>query len=492
MIIALQNQFRPAPTPVFRAPVDYRIFREQLEQIDRLLIATGIEQRLISEKVKHRFAGTKPSPARVEKVTSFTRSSFRCGILMSLRGWGFRDAACQLSDSELCQWFCFTRQIDRVNPLSKSSLQRVLNLFSTEEIQEVIHSVNRVAFDEALASDQLELNQALELDAIFVDTTCIKANIHFPTDWVLLRDGVRTLMLAVKLIRSQGLKHRMPTPEHFLKNINKLCIQMTLSRGTKGAKKKRKKTLRLMKLLSKTVLNHANRYRDLLASEWEKTEWSKAQEQVILDRMDNIIAQLPTAIEQAHERIIGGRQVDNADKILSFYEPDVHVLIRKKAGARIEFGNGLLIAEQREGLIVNWTLFRDQPPSDTQLVAGVISQIEETHHRPCAIHTDRGFDSKKNARHLEDLGIYNGLCPKSPEQLSEQMKDPKFAEGQKRRSQSEGRIGILKNRFLNGRLRSKGFDHRERKVAWAILSHNLWLLARLALEAKNAQAKLAA
>jgi hypothetical protein len=32
-----------------------------------------------------------------------------------------------------------------------------------------------------------------------VDTTALKANVHFPVDWILLRDATRTLMKAVTL-----------------------------------------------------------------------------------------------------------------------------------------------------------------------------------------------------------------------------------------------------------------------------------------------------
>jgi hypothetical protein len=39
---------------------------------------------------------------------------------------------------------------------------------------------------------------------MFLDTTCLKANIHFPVDWVLMRDGVKSLMQSVELIRSHG------------------------------------------------------------------------------------------------------------------------------------------------------------------------------------------------------------------------------------------------------------------------------------------------
>ena len=53
----------------------------------------------------------------------------------------------------------------------------------------------------------------LDMAVAWVDTTCLKACIHFPTDWVLLRDGVRTLVKSVIVIRRHGLKRRIPEPE---------------------------------------------------------------------------------------------------------------------------------------------------------------------------------------------------------------------------------------------------------------------------------------
>ena len=50
---------------------------------------------------------------------------------------------------------------------------------------------------------------------------------------------------------------------------------------------------------------------------------------------------------------------------------------------------------------------------------------------------------------------------------------------QRRRSQTEGRIGILKNDFLGRPLRAKGYAHRALGVVWSVLAHNLWVLARL-------------
>ena len=48
---------------------------------------------------------------------------------------------------------------------------------------------------------------------------------------------------------------------------------------------------------------------------------------------------------------------------------------------------------------------------------------------------DRGFDSASNREPplLEKAGIYNAICPKSSVELDKRMKDPAFAERQKRR-----------------------------------------------------------
>jgi hypothetical protein len=88
-------------------------------------------------------------------------------------------------------------------------------------------------------------------------------------------------------------------------------------------------------------------------------------------------------------------------------------------------------------------------------------------------------------------GIYNGVCPRSPALLQERLGSWKFRRLQRRRAQTEGRIAIVKNVFLGGRMRGKGFGHRQLTVTWTVLAHNLWVLARLqgsAMAAPQAQA----
>ncbi len=262
--------------------------------------------------------------------------------------------------------------------------------------------------------------------------------------------------------------------------MNQLAIQMTQTRRQPGSKQQRKAVLRQMKRLSRLVAGHARRHRDLLDRQWAQTLWTRRQADQVLGRLDGVLEQLPAAIAQAHERIIGQRPVPNAEKILSLYESEVHVIVRGKAEAEVEFGNLLLLGESPEGLIMDWQLFEDRVPADATLLAGSVDRIAtDLGQKLQGVGADRGFDSAANRSLLEARGIHNGICPRSPESLQQRLQEEQFAAAQTRRAQTEGRIGIFKNRFLGRPLRAKGFANRQRAVTWAVLTHNLWVMARL-------------
>lgn len=146
----------------------------------------------------------------------------------------------------------------------------------------------------------------------------------------------------------------------------------------------------------------------------------------------------------------------------------------------MEFGNKLLLAENPQGLILDWELFRESAPADSALLPPSVGRMEEAYGRTLkAVGADRGFDSQLNRVGLAHEGIYNALCPRSPRQLQQRIGSWKFKRLQRRRAQTEARVSIFKNVFLGGRMRSKGFAHRELTVTWTVLVHNLWVLARM-------------
>lgn len=481
MILSTQQRFRPS-LPTVMGNVDYKELERQLKHIDEILIVSGAEKDFIERSLRHWSSQIKKPLEMIKEKSRLTfqkhtQRALRCNIARTLMGDSFRDFSCQLAGWPLLQWFCDVDSWGAVKVPAKSTLQRYAGWLPETELREVVEKIVRTV---AVSPSVLRLVDPLDLDSYFLDTTAVKTPIHFPVDWVLLRDTVRTLMLAVKLIRKRGLKHRMEDPAEFLKRMNRLSIQMTHSRRKKSAKKEKKRVLRLMKKMVTVVQGHARRHRDLLDQQWGETDWTRPQADQVLKRIDHVLDLLPQAKKQAHERIIGERLVKNEDKILSLYETDTNVIVRGKAGAEAEFGNTLLLGETRQGLIVDWKLWQGSAPADSRLLEDSLARVEKGLGRKIkAVGGDRGFDSKSNGKSLEDAKIYNGICPRDPRQLKVKMQEDRFVWLQKRRSQTEGRIGIFKNQFLGRPLRVKGFSHRELAVTWAVLTHNLWVMVRL-------------
>jgi len=112
----------------------------------------------------------------------------------------------------------------------------------------------------------LGLDYELMLTDLWIDNTCLKADIHFPVDWVLLIDATRTLMKSTLLIRSKGeLKNRMPqSPAELIREMNVLAIAMSQARNQSESASKRKGSLRQMKKLVRKIRRHAFKHQELL------------------------------------------------------------------------------------------------------------------------------------------------------------------------------------------------------------------------------------
>ena len=486
-----EQEFLSCYVSTVYGPIEYREWKGQLERINDLLRLSRVEetfQRLWlaqrsqdeqrkAEKENRPFRAL--SPGEQENCQRLSSQALRCNVARALTGESLREFGCRWAASGLLQWFCKVERLDAVVRIpGKSALQRYGQWLPEAEMRSVIDTLLAAASDGAQA---LELAEALNLEAYFLDTTCVKLHIHFPVDWVLLRDAVRTLMKATILIRKRNLKVRMEEPEEFLKRMNQLCMKMTHARRKKDAKRARKAVLREMKKLSKVIAGHAERHRDLLEKQWQETDLKEGEARQIIQRITTVLERLPQAIHQAHERIIGERPVENAEKMLSMYEEHAAVYVRGKAGAEVEFGSQLLLGEAESGVIVDWELVRGNPQADTKMLSRSLERMKQMSAGAAIqqVASDRGFDSPFNRALLEQDGIYNGICPKSPAELKKKMKDPDFVKLQQRRSQTEARIAIFKNGFLGSPLLSKGYENQSREVAWSVLAHNLWVIARL-------------
>ena len=357
-----QPTLRPA-LPCIYGPLDYREQRALFERIDRILSVSGLEQDFINLALTERNIDTSSTSAkRLERFARLSVLALRANIARILTGLAHRDFCARLADSPLLQWFLHVGEVDSVKTFSKSSSDRFGQWVSEESLRTINQRFTAllaltVTYIDAsqTPSAAFGLAESISFDDIYFDSTCLKSDIHFPTDWVLLRDAARTLMKATVLIRKHGLKNRMPQePLEFLSEMNTLCMKMAAKGRAANGKKQRKKVLREMKSLEKRITDHAKAHLAALKTRRDETTLSEAQAQQIINRMEGVLDQLPAAIKQAHERIIGGHRIANEDKILSLYDDTINVIVRGKAGANVEFGNKLWLGENGDGIIVDY------------------------------------------------------------------------------------------------------------------------------------------
>ncbi len=478
-----QPSLRPDLPHIF-GPKEYREERALFIRIDEILSNSGLEDEFITLAMEHQGLDlTKESTKEIENFCRNSILALRTNIARHFKRMGHREFCIRLADSPLLQWFLQVNRVDKVKVFAKSTSDRFSRWIDESGLRKINNMLTALLAGSGSETDHAPFNlkNPVSFDDIYFDSTCLKAPIHFPVDWVLLRDVTRTLMKATVLIRQAGLRHRMPQePLAFLSDMNTLCMKMTAKNRTKDGSKHRKAVLREMKTLSKRIAKHAGNHLEILTPRSHETNLTPGQLDQISQRIQSILSQLPAAIKQAHERIIGGRKLPNKDKILSLYDPDVQVIVRGKSNAEVEFGNNLWLGETCEGFIADY-LLEKKKTSDAKQMEPAISRLVSEQHLPVRnAWGDRALHSAANEEFLKSHEIRSGLCPRNVIDLTDRLEnEPGMREGLKRRAGTEARISILIRDFMGKPARAKGFEHRELMVGWAVLSHNLWVLARL-------------
>jgi len=482
--IAYQPYLRPA-LPDICGPKEYRDERELLIRIDEILSVSGLEVEFIKLSMAHRrFDPSKHKDAGIEAFCRGSVLALRTNIARQHKGLDHREFCTRLADSPLLQWFLQIGRVDKIKTFAKSTSDRFFRWIDAESLHLINQKLTALLAgtgDEADQSHDLELAEDIDFENVYFDSTCLKAHIHHPVDWVLFRDALRTMMKALVLIRQSGLRNRMPQePLAFLSDINTLCMKMTAKNRTKDGHRHRKAVLREMKKLIKRAARHARKHLDLLVKRGHETDLSRGRIRCIRQSLQSVLDQLPAAIKQAHERMIGGRKLPNNSKILSLYDADVQVIVRGKSDAEVEFGNNLWIGETREGYIVGYRLEKQKTSDAKQIIPAIGRLVQEQGLAVANVWGDRGLHSKANESFLKEAHIRSGLCPRNVAELADRLEnEPGMREGLKRRAGTEARVSIIIRDFMGKPARAKGFKHREMMVGWAVLSHNLWVLARL-------------
>ena len=465
---------------------DYIDLKADLEFLQMVIKHCEFEKLLSDIYIKqYEDLKIKLDAKKIIKIQQKAFLTIRVGLLHKHLGGSLDDFCRSIALSPLFQNFLGINILFGAKIPSRTTINELENSMPKDFLDNANTTFMSLLMDDG-ASKKFGFHQKFDMLNLYYDATCMKANIHYPVDYVFFKDWLRTTMLLLGSIRSKGVKIKMNTdPEKYESLINAFCMAMSAVHGKKGAKTKKKKIFRKMRELLLNGLGHANSHFIAFQAVCEKNG-AIAKDLQILSDLKDMIEFAPKVIDLAKRRIVDEEIVPNEDKFFSLYEKEIIIIKRHKAGAENEFGNSAYLFEQKDGFILTADLLEKSSPGDAKLLVAGLEEIIKKYGNPTieSICGDRGCDSKEVGKLLvkikETLGldILNAVASKNVRKLIEQLKNKDIALHLKRRGSTEARIAIVKGITGNPMLQ-KGIANRRTHFAWAILTHNIFKAARM-------------
>lgn len=281
-IIPLQSEFT-RPLEFVRGGAEYEALIHDLDFMSESIRVSGIENEIMQYFVDR---ASKGKPLKHNKMVKIQKKALFILYAMVLRdylGLKLRPFQVILASCPLFQAFCGINTWLGAEIPSFQEINRLENSLDETELKK-IHSmfVNNVILNSE-KTKKLGLDKSYNLETLLTDSTCVKANIHYPVDYVLFRDMIRTSMLKVTMIREGGIKTRMPMKaEEWLSKINTLVIEMSMAYRKKDSKKNRKKVFRKMKRLFKQAMFHVEAHLKKFEKLWSPNGFSSIKAQNII------------------------------------------------------------------------------------------------------------------------------------------------------------------------------------------------------------------
>ncbi len=229
----------------------------ELGLIDTILEQNPYLVALLAEDItqgkKASIFGRKDTPS-VEQIV-------RAAIYKELKGLEYRELEYHQSDSRICALFL---KIDELRPYSFQMYQKYISKITPENLQKLMFELNKLAIEAGIE----------DLKSIRQDSTVVEANIHHPTNnllvWDCIKESYRLLDHLQKEIN--GLTYQNYTVQakktHYKINntkgdkrkkqfVNQLTLFIkTINQVSNVIKKKRPSNIRAMGLIAALEKHH--------------------------------------------------------------------------------------------------------------------------------------------------------------------------------------------------------------------------------------------
>lgn len=313
------------------------------------------------------------------------------------------------------------------------------------------------------------------------DTFVVEANIHYPTESSLIRDGVRKIidvaMLLVAMVGARGWRQH----QHLWKKVKALarqCDRVASKKGP-GYQERLKRLYGELLTESQKLLERARE----LEAKARRGRGAK-ERSALADRLAHYCRLTEQVCGTARRRMVLGETVPNSEKLFSIFEPETQLFKRGKAGEPVQFGHLTLVVEDAAGFICDYKVLA-KGEQEREIVVPQMRKLQERlGGRIKKASFDRGFHSPENQQQLAGI-VAHPCVPVTGSKKSRQQEAAatvEFREARQRHPGIESAIGALQSG--NGLERCRDHTYRGfcRYVGLGILGRNLHVLGKILLE----------
>ncbi len=343
---------------------------------------------------------------------------------------------------------------------------------------EVVEQLN-----EALVVKMVEA-RLVRTNRVRVDTTVVEANLAYPTDSGLLTKAVGRIGRLVERIHDAGAARRTRVADHRgVARRHAHSIGVWLRRRTGQAKDEVLRITGQIADLAEEAADSARRVvvnaRRHLARNPHQAKAGRLRR--MIGDLEELIGVTRRVVDQARIRV-GGGMPPGASRVVSLHEPDARPIRKGRLSRPVEFGYQAQVADNDDGIVLDYTVEIGNPPDADQIVPAVDRIKQRTGRAPEAVTADRGYGIARVERELGDLGVDTVAIPRTgrppPARLARQA-EADFVELIRWRTGAEGRISTLKRDYGWRRTHLTTITGARTWCGHGILAHNLTKLARL-------------
>jgi len=324
------------------------------------------------------------------------------------------------------------------------------------------------------------------VESVRGDTFVVEANIHYPTESSLIRDGVRKILeVAVLLVATVGVRG-WRQHQHLLKKVKKLARQCDRVASKKGPRYQERLAGCYRELLkeAEAILRRAG---DL---ERQARRGRGAGERVVLvDRMAHYCRLTEQVCGTARRRMVLGEKVPNSEKLFSIFEPETQLFKRGKAGEPVQFGHLTLVVEDAAGFICHYKILAKGEQEREIVVPEMRSLQTRFGGKIKKASFDRGFHSPENQERLAEIFAHPcvPMTGSHNSRWQEETATVEFRAARQRHPGIESAIGALQSGNGLDRCRDHTYVGFRRYVGLGILGRNLHVLGKILLRRDDPQ-----